>query len=227
MKKSNKVLCNLCDSDNFGPGPSGRMAITGLAPRCTKCQSLERHRAIRCIMLLLRESFKFYSLRALQFSEDFSVIGEWFAHHEVSVFNGNNSLDLQKIDRPSASYNFIICNHVLEHVPDDRIALIEMQRVVGDSGLIFLSVPSPHIFETTRDWGYPNWEQHGHFRIYGRDLIDKMRTCLPGSTIAMLDLRDEVTNTSESAFLITRSPNVALVIQKELESYLLHFEKII
>ncbi len=184
------------------------MSNTGVLPRCTKCNSLERHRAIRDAMLKLRGVLLFDKMRVLQFSQDRSVEADWFAHHEVSVYSGSNSLDLEAINRPDGSYDMIICNHVLEHVPRDGLALREMLRVVGTGGIVFLSVPSPHRSKKTRDWGYPDWNQHGHIRIYGLDILQKLDEWAPNTNYLMLKLCDRVTEVEESAFLITNSDDI-------------------
>lgn len=77
------------------------------------------------------------------------------------------------IDRPNAFYDLVICNHVLEHVKDDAAALLEMVRVVKFSGFLFLSFPDPERRPTTVEWDAPRDDQHGHWRVYGRDVNKK------------------------------------------------------
>lgn len=64
-------------------------------PRCEKCQCLERHRAYRGVFEGLRDD-GFKEKIFLQFSQDRTVEPDWFASHEVSIYAGDNSLDLQK-----------------------------------------------------------------------------------------------------------------------------------
>jgi SAM-dependent methyltransferase len=49
--------------------------------------------------------------------------------------------DLAAIPRPDASYDAIICSHVLEHVADDRAAMRELHRVLAPEGFAVLQVP--------------------------------------------------------------------------------------
>jgi hypothetical protein len=37
----------------------------------------------------------------------------------------------------------VVCTEVLEHVPDDRLALSELRRLTRDGGWLLLSVPTP------------------------------------------------------------------------------------
>ena len=50
-------------------------------------------------------------------------------------------LDIQNTDLADASYDVIICNHVLEHVDDFRKALAEFHRILAPGGLLLCSFP--------------------------------------------------------------------------------------
>src|SRR3954452_11848979 len=95
----NSPTCNICGGGVFAPGPAGRASVNGKAPRCLGCESLERHRLNR----LLCQALPIGALawrRALQFSPDMALAPAWFRSFEVSVYGRENSLDLQRIDRP-------------------------------------------------------------------------------------------------------------------------------
>ena len=185
------------------------MAENGMPPRCEGCQSLERHRATREMMVKLRKPLNFSHRRALQFSHDRTVEHQWFKSYQLSIYRGHNSLDLQRIDRPSGSYDFVICNHVLEHVPDDAKALMEMARITSESGFIFLTVAMPHRLTTTTEWGYPDEKQHGHYRIYGMDIVTRFERFIPEIILIEIPMRDPVTGVPDVAFMLTRSEATA------------------
>jgi SAM-dependent methyltransferase len=170
--------CIICGNTSFGPGPNGRMSKLGLPPRCNTCQSLERHRAFRCVAIALNKILDFQKMRALQFSTDRAFDPSWFSEFETSIWGGENSLDVQNIDRKDCSYDFVICNHVIEHVADDYAAVRELVRICSETGLVFLSFPDPLNRDNTSDWGYPKQENHGHYRIYGRDARERFREVL-------------------------------------------------
>lgn len=45
---------------------------------------------------------------------------------------------------PDASFDFVFCIEVLEHVPNPFNALTEIRRVLRDDGVLILSVPNPY-----------------------------------------------------------------------------------
>jgi len=76
-----------------------------------------------------------------------------------------------------ASFDLVICSHVLEHVTDDRRALAEFARVVSQRGEVLLLTPLNHdLAKTLEDASAAPLErlarfgQEDHVRIYGRDL---------------------------------------------------------
>jgi SAM-dependent methyltransferase len=50
----------------------------------------------------------------------------------------------QGIPFPNASYDFVFCIEVLEHVPNPFATLAEFHRVLKPSGVLILSVPNPY-----------------------------------------------------------------------------------
>lgn len=199
------LYCNICKGNRFIAGPHDRLSPTGKLPKCAKCKSMERHRAFRKIFLRIGVK-EFKSWRCLQFSKDPTVNPKWFRHHERSIYGHVNSLDLQAIDRPDASYDVVVCNHVLEHVADYRAALSELGRVLNGRGFLLLSFPDPEHLEKTIDWGYPKPEEFGHYRRFGRDIEPVMAELLPGCHVLPTVERDDVTGITNMAYVVTRNP---------------------
>jgi SAM-dependent methyltransferase len=80
------------------------------------------------------------------------------------------------------SFDVVICNHVLEHIPDDRQAMREIIRVLKPGGWAILQVPiaasrtatvdGPSVFspsERLRLFGQDN-----HVRLYGGDYVRRL-----------------------------------------------------
>ena len=86
-------------------------------------------------------------------------------------------MDITDICFPDNSFDAIICNHVLEHVLDDRRAMAELYRVLKQGGWAILQVPISLSLDrtyedssVTTDKGREEaFGQHDHVRIYAAD----------------------------------------------------------
>jgi O-antigen/teichoic acid export membrane protein len=89
-------------------------------------------------------------------------------------------IDLMDVDFPSASFDLVIANHVLEHVADDLRALTEILRVLRPGGHAILQTPYASRlatkFEdasiTTDAERLQAYGQEDHCRLYGADFIE-------------------------------------------------------
>jgi SAM-dependent methyltransferase len=198
------VECNICGNTEFIPGPYNRMGQNGTPPRCRKCHSVERHRIGRKVVTAIRERERFHKLDLLQLSNDPIVARGWFANTELSIHGGSNSIDVQCIDRPDGRYGFIVCSHIIEHVPDPRRAIRELCRVLNAQGLLVLAYPDPCRRSATIDWGFPEPKQHGHYRIFGRDFEAEFRVLLPECYAIAVEETDEVTAFPDILYLVTK-----------------------
>ena len=82
------------------------------------------------------------------------------------------------------TFDVILCNHVLEHIPDDAKAMQELYRVMKPGGWGIFQIPQDlkreQTFEdntiTDRKERARIFGQYDHVRIYGRDYFDKLRS---------------------------------------------------
>ena len=82
------------------------------------------------------------------------------------------------------TYDVILCNHVLEHIPNDTKAMQELYRVLKPNGIAILQIPQDLNRETTFEDNTITdkkeraeiFGQYDHVRIYGRDYFDKLRS---------------------------------------------------
>ena len=80
------------------------------------------------------------------------------------------------------SFDFIICNHVLEHIPDDTKAMKELYRVLAPKGIAILQVPyDANLSKTFEDNTITDqrertriFGQYDHLRVYGMDYFKKL-----------------------------------------------------
>jgi predicted SAM-dependent methyltransferase len=205
MKSNNQKICNICGGSEFHS--KFRSSRFGHAPSCVKCGSGERQRAIRKIYNKIPKEI-LEKCKALQFSNDNSVDRNAFASFEVSVYGGNNSLDMMDIERENESYDWIVSNHVLEHVADDIQAIQELLRILTPLGVIHINIPNPVYNLETRDWGYPDPKTHGHYRHYGSDFLLRVDKALTSAYAIQVVEIDDITDTLELVYFISKSFNV-------------------
>ena len=92
-------------------------------------------------------------------------------------------MDITDIPCPDNCYDAIICNHVLEHIVDDRKAMAELFRVLKPSGWAILQVPiSLSLKKTYEDFSITTskgreeaFGQDNHVRIYAKDYAVRLR----------------------------------------------------
>lgn len=214
--------CPICDGSDFGPGPGGRMSVKGKPPRCEKCQSLERHRIMRQVHLQLNELIDYSNLSALQISKDFSLIPAWFKSYKLSIYGIQNSIDIQNIEAGEI-YDIVVCNHVLEHVKKWKIAILQLQQITSKNGFLQISFPDPYNRPRTSDWGFPKEEDHGHYRIFGKDVIPIISEefLLPGSFMHQLEAEDPATGTQDLFFILTKSQKISDLLSAAFPSSLI------
>jgi len=91
-------------------------------------------------------------------------------------------VDLLDLPYDADSFDVVICNHVLEHVADDRRGLDEIRRVLRDDGRAIIMSPidgatastveDEHV-DTPEERLRVYW-QRDHMRRYGRDFADRV-----------------------------------------------------
>jgi SAM-dependent methyltransferase len=91
-------------------------------------------------------------------------------------------MDIQNIPLEEGTVDLLICSHVLEHIPDDTVAMKELYRVLKPGGTAILQVPISAILEKTKeDFSIVTEEgrtmafgQSDHVRVYGQDYFDRL-----------------------------------------------------
>jgi predicted SAM-dependent methyltransferase len=90
--------------------------------------------------------------------------------------------DVQNIPLESESVDIIICNHLLEHVEDDKRAMAELYRILKKGGWGIMLVPEDRSRATTfEDDTITDAEertrlfgQYDHRRVYGTDYDQRL-----------------------------------------------------
>lgn len=147
--------------------------------RCPRCDSRSRHRGLALMLPdVLRDKPEGLSLIFAPERALMSQLNRLIREPIVTTdylrtdvhFPGE---DIQHLSFADNSFAFIMCNHVLEHIPDDQAALNETARVLKEGGLVVFTIPGD--FHKRETWYFDKPDSNGHMRHYGLDVVDKMR----------------------------------------------------
>lgn len=156
---------------------------------CPGCLSLERH---RLLWLYLKNRTRFFSdnLKVLHIAPEQCFYKRFRKMENLSYLTADLEspiadvkLDVQKLPFGNDVFDTIICNHVLEHVPDDRKALSEIFRVLKRGGFAILQVPTVYNMNSTLEdpsvtdpeERQRKFRQRDHYRLYGKDFLDRVK----------------------------------------------------
>jgi predicted SAM-dependent methyltransferase len=96
-------------------------------------------------------------------------------------------------------FDVILCNHVLEHILDDKTAMEELYRILKPGGWGVFQIPQDLKRETTFEDNTITdkkerakiFGQYDHVRVYGLDYFDKLRAI--GFTVEAVDYSKNLT----------------------------------
>ena len=183
---SDNFYCPICQSyfRKFLSTPDRKNVI------CSKCGSFERHRLI-WLFLKTKTNFFYDSLKVLHFAPLLYLqkISKKLPNLEYISVDLNSPLVMIKMDITNLlfkdnSFDVIICNHVLEHVNDDRKALKELFRVLKIGGWAIITCPIDYNRVTkfeefsirTPEERKIFYGDQDHLRIYGKDFKNYLET---------------------------------------------------
>lgn len=115
------------------------------------------------------------------------------------------------------SYDVILCNHVLEHIPDDTKAMQELYRVMKPGGYGIFQIPQELdrvvTFEddsiTDRDERAKIFGQYDHVRVYGRDYFNKLRSI--GFKVEEVDYTATLSNEDIEKYCLAKGEIIPVV----------------
>ncbi|SFN79593.1 Methyltransferase domain-containing protein [Paenimyroides ummariense] len=151
--------------------------------------SLERH---RLLWLYLKNETDFFSkqLKVLHFAPEQAFYNRFIKQKNLDYTTtdlesplADVKADICNLPFESDLYDVILCNHVLEHIPDDTKAMQELYRILKPGGMAILQIPQDLSREKTfednsiidKKERAKIFGQYDHVRVYGRDYFDKLR----------------------------------------------------
>ena len=209
--------CSVC-------GYRGRFKPAGrprrIDARCPKCGSAERYRLLA--LWLDRQGSHLRDARVLHFAPEQGLaellkvrVG---SYQSADLTPGRADLvrNIEGIAEPDASYDCVVCSHVLEHV-DDHKALREIYRVLRPGGTALIMLPIIEGWSVTYE--NPNvvtpedrkrhYGQADHVRYYGADVRLRIRAAgfhLSEFTAEGPDVLTYGLQRGEKVFIATKPP---------------------
>ncbi len=152
--------------------------------------SLERH---RLLWLYLKNETNFFSenLKVLHFAPEQCFLKRFrkLKHLDYTTTDllspiADVKADICNLPFNDNTYDVILCNHVLEHIPNDTKAMQELYRVMKSGGYGIFQIPQDMNREATfeddtitdKSERAKIFGQYDHVRVYGRDYFDKLRS---------------------------------------------------
>jgi SAM-dependent methyltransferase len=177
---------------SFLPYGYGKQRNNVLSPSTL---SLERHRLLWLYLMnetnfFLKDTETSSALKVLHFAPEQAFYKRFKKMENLDYITtdlesplADVKADICNLPFNDNSFDFILCNHVLEHIPDDTKAMQELYRVLKPKGIGVFQIPQDLSRATTFEDNTITdkkerakiFGQYDHVRIYGRDYFDKLR----------------------------------------------------
>ena len=157
---------------------------------CPGTLSLERHRLL-WLYLDRKTDFLNQKLKVLHvapeqvFYRKFKQFKHWdYTTTDLHSPLANVKADICNLPFSDDQYDLILCNHVLEHIPNDLKAMTELYRVLKKGGTLIAQVPLEEgrtkTFEdnsiTDANERSRVFGQYDHVRVYGQDYYQMLKS---------------------------------------------------
>lgn len=177
--------CPICEFDGR------KFASAGHPPRpesqCPQCGARERH---RLLWYYIRNETNLtdggndilYFAPSKNILDDLQEYGNNVLTMDLLMDGVDLNADITRLPFTDGTFDWIVCSHVLEHIPNDRAAMSEMERVLNPEGEALIMVPK----DRSRDQTYEDssitspearrreFGQENHVRWYGTDFPERL-----------------------------------------------------
>ena len=207
---------------SFLPYGYGKVRENVLSPSTL---SLERH---RLLWLYLKNETSIFSNppKLLHFAPEQCFYKRFRKSENINYITTDLNSPLADVkadicDLPFEDHEFdmILCNHVLEHIPDDLTAMGEIYRILKPGGMAVLQVP----LENDRSLTYEDdtitdrkeraqiFGQYDHVRIYGMDYFERLSSV--GFEVNAVDYTHQLTKEQVDRYRLAWGELIPVVIK--------------
>lgn len=197
----------------FLPYGYGSQRLNALSPSTL---SLERH---RLLWLYLKNETDFFSTpkKMLHIAPEQCFLKRFKKQKNLTYTTADLyspiadvKADICNLPFENESYDIVFCNHVLEHIEDDKKAMSELYRVLKPGGLGIFQIPQDlTLKETYEDFSITNpkertkhFGQYDHVRVYGKDYFNRLRNV--GFQVKEIDYSKTLSNKQVEKFCLVK-----------------------
>lgn len=178
-----RAQCPCCGWRGAGFLSTANWRAVAFQSRCPECDSRSRHRGQT--KYLQAHSTEMAGRKALVFAPEKIILTALnsVGIKDITTMDFNSvdvdlpNEDIQSLSLESASFQSVVCNHVLEHVLDDQAGISECARVLEPGGVALFTIPGD--FNQQGTWCFERPDSNGHYRHYGLDVLEKFRIYFP------------------------------------------------
>ena len=186
MYLGSNVSCNCCNGHfrrfKVYIGEDGHRSFL-----CPRCGSLARHR-VDWMYLTSQSDVLTKPISVLHVAPEVCLEAPLRRLPNVAYLSADydstramEQMDLERIDYPDATFDGVICNHVLQFVHDEHTAVREIFRVLRPGGWAMLQTAIDDSLERTREGRDPSATEQNDGRYeeiwqrrYGRDYAERL-----------------------------------------------------
>ncbi|NNE74666.1 MAG: methyltransferase domain-containing protein [Acidimicrobiales bacterium] len=176
LRNDDLVQCNLCGWTGAGFYPNTGAGFHEPRTTCPGCLSQDRYRTLlevlRSQTTMLAGTDRVVEVApCAEFQELLRTYDIDYASFDLLRPEAMEQGDITAMRFADGSVDWFLCYHVLEHIPDDQLALKEIHRVLKPAGTAVLQVPYDFV-NPTREFGFADPRDVHHVRLYGTDFAD-------------------------------------------------------
>jgi len=200
----NKYSCNCCGKSFRKFRSKGTKLVTRQNAMCPYCISLERTRTL--LFYIEKETNLLNDkLKLLHFAPEWCLIPIFKQAKNLEYYSADINpnyadfqVDITNIPFADATFDYVICSHVLGHVPDEKKAVKEIFRVLKPNGvalvLTIINSNNPHTFETseanTPEKRLQYYSEQDLLRLHGTDFEQRLKS--GGFHVETIDYRKKM-----------------------------------
>lgn len=208
----NQFYCVCCNHSFRVFLKKGNGIVSRNNAQCPNCGSLER---TRLLYYYLKNETSIFDInnKILHIAPE-NILKKKFNKNpnyydaDINPDLATYQMDITDIKVGDNTFDYIICSHVLGHVPDEKKALSELYRVLKKNGVLFILCLLDLNRETTYEDSrietelekLQNYGEKDLVRLYGNDIINRLS--YENISIEKIDYRNNFSDIEKTRFAL-------------------------